>query len=82
MATEKTITLADDVYQRAQHQAEAEGKTVDELTTEAVQRHLARRTLERFRGNADVRRGNKTEVEVEAIVEKAIAESRNENRSR
>ena len=43
MAAPKTVTLKDDVYDRMQQEAEAEGKTVDELAGEAVQRHLARR---------------------------------------
>lgn len=83
MASEKTtITLADDVYERVRHQAEAEGKTVDELAADALQGHLARRALERFKRDAEVRRGGKMDEEIEALVEKAIKESRNENRVR
>ena len=82
MAAPKTVTLADDVYDRMQQEAEAEGKTVDELAGEAVQRHLARRWLERTGREAQVRRGNMTDEQVEAVVEKAIQESRAEQRGR
>ena len=70
------------MYDRMQQEAEAEGKTVDELAGEAVQRHLARRWLERTGREAQVRRGNMTEEQVEAVVEKAIQESRAERRGR
>jgi predicted CopG family antitoxin len=78
----KTVTLADDVYDRMQQEAEAEGKTVDELAGEAVQRHLARRWLERTEREAQVRRGNMTEEQIEAVVERAVQESRAEQRGR
>ena len=82
MASPKTITLADDVYDRMQQEADAEGTTVDELAGEAVRRHLARRWLERTGREAQVRRGNMTDEQVEAVVEKAIQESRAEQRGR
>jgi hypothetical protein len=82
MATPKTVTLADDVYDRMQREAEAEGTTVDELAGEAVRRHLARRWLARTGREAQVRRGNMTDEQVEAVVEKAIQESRAEEHRR
>jgi predicted CopG family antitoxin len=82
MVAPKTVTLSDDVYDRMRQEAEAEGKTVDELTGEAVQRHLARRWLERTGREAQVRRGNMTDEQVEVVVEKAIQESRAEQRGR
>ena len=82
MAPPKTVTLADDVYDRMQQEADAEGKTVDELTAEAVQRHLARRWMERNKREAQIRRGNMTDEEVEAVVDRAIHEYRNEQRGR
>ena len=45
-----------------QRRAEPEGKTVDELADEAVQRHLATRWLERTGREAQFRRGNMTEA--------------------
>ena len=62
-------------------QAEAEGKTVDELAQEAIKRHLAQKSLDRLKREAEARRGNKTDEEVEAIVDRAVKESRNEHRS-
>ena len=82
MRMEKNIAIEPDVLERAARQAQAEGKTVDELAEEAIKRHLAQRTLERFRREAEARRGNKTDEEVEAIVDQAIKESRQENRNR
>ncbi len=60
----------------------SEGKTVDELTTEAVKRDVARRWLEKNKREAQLRRGNMTEDEVEAVVQRAIEESRAEQRAR
>ena len=80
MAPQKTVTLPDDVYERVQRQAEAEGKTVDEMAAEAVQKHFAHQTLERLRQRGELQRRGKTDEEVEAIVEKAVTESRQEHR--
>jgi hypothetical protein len=82
MRTEKNIAIEPEVLEQAARQAQAEGKTVDELAQEAIKRHLAQRTLERFRRDAEERRGSKTDEEVEAIVDTAIKESRQEHRGR
>jgi len=74
----KNIALSPDVLEQAMRQAEAEGKTVDELAQEAIKRHLAQKTLERFKREATSQRGNKTDEEVEAIVDTAVQEYRNE----
>ena len=68
--------------EQAAKQALAEGKTVDELAEEAIKRLLAQKSLNRFKHETASRRGNKSDEEVEAIVDNAIRESRNENRSR
>lgn len=81
--TPKNIAIEDaELLERYEEIARSEGKTVDELTTEAVKRDVARRWLERNKREAQVRRGNMTDEEVEAIVEKAIQESRAEQRAR
>ena len=67
---------------RAGQIAQAEGKTVHEIATEALKRDIARRWLERNKREAQLRRGNMTDEEVEAIVEHAIQESRAEQRAR
>jgi hypothetical protein len=51
-AAPKTVTLDDDVYDGMQQEADADGKTVDQLTSEVVQCHSARRWLERTGGEA------------------------------
>ena len=81
--TPKNIAIEDpELLERYEEIARSEGKTVDELTTEAIRRDVARRWLERNTREAQVRRGNMTDQEVEAIVEKAIQESRAEQRAR
>src|SRR5258708_1205856 len=65
---EKNLAVSPEVLEQAIRQAEAEGKTVDELAQEAIKRHLARKSLDRFQREAEARRGNKTDEEVEAIV--------------
>jgi len=58
--TPKTITLPAGLYERVEQEAQKEGRTVDEMATEAVKRELARRWLERTRHEAEVRRGSMT----------------------
>ena len=74
--TPKTITLPADLYERVEQEAQEEGKTVDQVATEAVTRELARRWLERTRREAEIRRGNMTDDEVGATVDTAVQEWR------
>ena len=78
---EKNIALEPEILERAIRQAQVEGKTVDELAQEAIKRHLAQKTLERLRREAESERGNKTDEEVEAIGDQAVQEYR-QDRSR
>lgn len=71
-----SIAVPDTVYDRMQEAAAAEGTTVEQLATQALERELARRWLDRIGREGDVRRGNMTEAEVEALVERAVQESR------
>lgn len=80
--TPKTITLPADLYERVEQEAQGEGKTVDEVATEAVKRELARRWLERTRREAETRRGNMTDEEVEATVDTAVQEWRRQQHGR
>jgi len=82
MQTEKNIALADDVLERVREQAQAEGKTADEVVEQAVQRELARKAFERIRREAEIRRGGMTDEEVDRTVEKAVHEWRTEQRVR
>lgn len=72
----KSIALPDAVYERVQQIATAEGTTVDQLATKAIERDLARRWLDPIGLEGDRRRGDMSDAEVEAVVEKAVQESR------
>ena len=78
MATDIKIKLPDDLRQAVESAAQADGKTVDNLTVEALEKHLGRRGLERLRREAERRRRSLTDDQVEGIVEQAIAEVRAE----
>jgi predicted CopG family antitoxin len=72
----KNIAIPDEIYERVRKIATAEGTTVEELATKALERDLARRWLERVGREGQLRRGNLTDDEVEAAVERAVQESR------
>jgi hypothetical protein len=72
----KSIAVPDTIYDRVQEAAAAEGTTVEQLATQALERDLARRWLDRVGREGDVRRGNMTDAEVEALVDRAVQESR------
>ena len=80
--TPKNVAIEPELLERAGKVAEAEGKTVDQLTTEALQRELARRTFERVKREGEMRRRGMTDDEVESTVEKAVQEYRAEQRGR
>jgi hypothetical protein len=72
----KSIAVPETVYDRVQAVAAAEGTTVERLTTQALERDLARRWLDRIGREGDRRRGNMADAEVEALVERAVQETR------
>ena len=72
----KSIAVPDTVYDRVRKAAAAEGTTVEQLATKALERDLARRWLDRLSREGDLRRGNMTDAEVEALIERAVQESR------
>ena len=72
----KKIAVPDDIHERVQEIATAEGTTVEALATKALERGLARRWLEHFGREGELRRGDMTDDEVEAVVERAVQESR------
>lgn len=76
MMPSNTIAFPDAVYSRVQAAAAAEGTTVEALATEAIERELARRWLDGVGREGELRRGAMTEAEVEALVERAVQESR------
>ena len=72
----KSIAVPDAIYERVHQIAAAEGTTVDQLATKAIERELARRWLNRIEREGDRRRGDMSDAEVEAVVERAVQESR------
>jgi hypothetical protein len=56
--------------------AQAEGKTVDELATEALQQALSRRSFEKIKRDAESRRRGMSDQDVDRSVERAITEYR------
>ena len=82
MTPKKNVAIAPELLAQADKVARAEGKTVDEFTAQAVQREIARRTLERLRPQGEQRRLGMTDEDVERTVERAVQESRLEQRGR
>jgi fructose-1,6-bisphosphatase/sedoheptulose 1,7-bisphosphatase-like protein len=76
MAPQKNVAIEPALLEQAGKVAAAEGKTVDELATDALKRELARRALETFRRDAEPRRRGMTDADVAATVEQAVHESR------
>jgi predicted transcriptional regulator len=74
--TGKTIAVPDEIYERVQRVATAEGTTVEALATKALERDLARRWLDGVGRQGELRRGDMSDDEVEATVERAVQESR------
>jgi hypothetical protein len=53
-----------------------------EVTAEAMKREVARRTLDRLKIEANARRGNMTDEQVEEYVDRVVHEYRAENLGR
>jgi hypothetical protein len=53
----KSIAVANAIYDRRQETASAEGTTIDQFATKALERDLARRWLDRVGREGDLRRG-------------------------
>jgi hypothetical protein len=82
MTPKKNVAIEPELFDRIAEEAAAEGKTADDLANEAARRYMARRWLDRTRREAEVRRGNMTDDEVETVVDKVVQESRAEQRPR
>ena len=82
MIPKKNVAIEPELFDRIAEEAAAEGKTADDLANEGAWRYMARRWLERTRREAEVCCGNITDDEVETVVEKAVQESRAEQRPR
>jgi hypothetical protein len=77
MAPQKNVAIEDrELLERAAKVAQAEGKTVDELATEALQQALSRRSFEKIKREAESRRRGMSDEDVDRSVEGAITEYR------
>jgi hypothetical protein len=79
---EFTISVPDELGEAIENAAVEQGKTVDEVFADAAKREIGRRWMDKLKREGDARRGNMTDDEVDAIVNKAIQEDRQEQRSR
>lgn len=86
MTPQKTITLADDVYEQVKLRADAEGKTLEETANEAVRLGLHedrwQRLVKRGRNYSREMAEAATDEEAIQIAVDAVHESRAEQRSR
>ena len=73
------VTVPEELLVQAQAAATAEGKTADELTAEALKRHIAQRTLARLRRQAEAESRSMSEEQIEGAVARAIREYREES---
>jgi hypothetical protein len=78
MSPTRTVTLTDELYDRASREALAEGKTTDEIARDALTAYLALRRLERLQEYGQQRAD---ELGLTAAdVPRLIAETRRESR--
>jgi predicted transcriptional regulator len=78
MSPTRTVTLTDELYEQASQEAQAEGKTTDEITRDALIAYLALRQLDRLQEYGQ-QRANGLGL-TEADIPRLIAESRRESR--
>ncbi len=77
-----TLQIPDDLMKRAEESAAAAGESVEQFTAEAVQREILRRFWTRNKTEATLRRGNMTDDQVDAVVDRAVQEDRAAQRGR
>lgn len=70
--SERKIAIPDDVYGRVEKVANAEGATLEELVTKALERELARRWLVQVEREGQSRRGDMTDDEINSMVERSV----------
>ncbi len=71
-----------ELLERAAKEAEQSGQTLDELTTQALERELSRRSFQRLKQTTEIRRRGMTDEQVEEAVGQAVQEYRTEQRNR
>ena len=80
MKSEGVVTRIHKSWDRVGQVARDEGKTVDELTAEALKRDLARRATQRIRHEAEAQREGMTDAQIEGTVNQAVQDWRRERR--
>ena len=78
MSPTRSVTLTDELYQRASREAQAQGKTTDEFTSDALAAYLALQQLDRLHEYGQ-QRADELGL-AEADVPRLIAELREESR--
>jgi predicted transcriptional regulator len=78
MSPTRTVTLSDELYEQASREAQAEGKTTDEITRDALTAYLALRQLDRLQEYGQ-QRAEELGL-TEADIPRLISESRRESR--
>ena len=82
MVADTNIRLPDQLLAQAQAIAQQEGKTLDDFTAEAVEKLVNDRNWERMKREADQRRGDMTDEQVQEYVDQVIHDYRREQRGR
>ncbi len=78
MSPTRSVSLTDELYEQASREAQAEGKTADELAQEALTAYLALRRLDRLQEYGQ-QRADELGL-TEADIPRLIAETRRESR--
>lgn len=78
MSPTRTVTLSDELYAQASREAQAEGKTTDEIAQDALTAYLALRRLDRLQEYGQQRADELGLTETD--VPRLIAETRREPR--
>jgi hypothetical protein len=73
--SDRKIAIPDDVYDRVENVANAEGTTVEELVTKPLERQFARRWLVQVEREGQARRRDMTDDEINSLVERSVQDS-------
>jgi hypothetical protein len=81
--TPKSVQIeSPELLERAAKEAEQSGQSLNELTSEALERELARRSFQRLKRSTEIRRRGISDADVNERVEHSIQEYRTDQRSR
>lgn len=83
--TDNNLHIPDDLLAQTEKLAASQGRTAHDLAADALNRYLAHEWLNKIEQEGQERRqqlGVKSDEEVDAVVDRAISEYRNEQRGR